>query len=174
MIILLSSVESTDIAPTLEVRGEVVIVNGEEFDFGILPAGYSLPRFSVDSPWFVDSTITRDHDGVLTLPIRFPYPADANETLRFPEPIIVTKDGPVDLPKYIAPEVPTYEDFPGPGDEDPNTGEFGSTDVVPEGYTVPPIDGLDGAASAGDDEGGTGSGIEETSGSSGTSDRGDQ
>ena len=174
MIILLSPVIAEEPPLILSIKGQVVTVNGEDFDFGIIPSGYTLPRGSVDSPWFAESVITRDHDGVLTLPIRFPYPEGAGEDMRFPAPILVTQDGPVGLPFYIAPEVPNLEDFPGPSGEDPDTGEFGSTDVVPDGYTVPSIDGLDGDPAAGDEEADSRVGVEEAGGSPVESDRGDR
>lgn len=174
MIINLSPVFS-DKVETLDllVQGEVITVNGEEFDFSVLPYGYTLPADAIESSWFT-GPVVRDHAGCLSVIIRFPHPYDADETLRFPEPVIVTKDGPVDLPIHVPKEAPVYEDFTGPSSEDPNTGELGGTGIVPEGYPVSAIDGLDGDPADGDEEGNSGSGTEETGGSPGTSDRGDR
>lgn len=174
MIIKLSPVPSEEAAPVVSVVDQGITINGEVFDFSIVPTGFILPRGSVDSPWFADSEIIRDHDGELTVTMRFPYPAGAGEDMCFPAPIIVTEDGPLDLPTYTPPEVPVYEDFTGPGPEDSETGGLGGTESESSGDPVPPIDGLDGDSTTGDHETGTPRSVEETGGSSVESDRGDE
>lgn len=172
MIINLSPTPSDEEAPVVVVTGQVITVNGEDFDFGIVPAGYTLPRGAVDSPWFENSEVIRDHDGNLTVTMRFPYPDGAGEDMRFPAPITVTEDGPLDLPTYTPPEVPNYEDIPRPGSENPDALGNRGPEYEPSVDPVPPIDGLDGDPAAGDPEADPGIGNEEAGGSPVESDRG--
>lgn len=52
--------------------------------------------------------------GVLAVTLLMPYDeATATDAIRFPEPVILTADGPVDIPTYhpaVLPETPTIED----------------------------------------------------------------
>lgn len=88
---------------TLDREGDVVYVNGEAFDFGPLQDGATLPWGAILSGWFTGQ-VDRIN-GELHLTIRLPHGPNAPVTTRFPEPITVTEDGPVDLPVYdILPE----------------------------------------------------------------------
>lgn len=82
-------------------EGDTLILNGEPFDFSPLAAGASLPAWAIASGWF-DGQVERV-DGQLELTIRLPHAANAPESTRFPKPITVTADGPVDLPAYDSP-----------------------------------------------------------------------
>lgn len=87
----------------INVEGDVVMVNGEEFDFSPLPDGATLPSGAVNSYWFAGD-VSRVN-GELRMTIRLPYGANAPEETRFPAPITVTEDGSVDIPIYdIVPE----------------------------------------------------------------------
>lgn len=174
MIINLSPTPADEEAPVVVVTGQVITINGEDFDFGVVPSGYTLPRGSVDSPWFENSEVIRDHDGLLTVTMRFPYPSGAGEDMRFPSPIAVTVDGQLDLPTYIPPEVPNYEDIPRPGSENPDALGNRGPEYEPSVDPVPPIDRLDGDSTTGDHETGTTGSDEETGGSSVESGRGDE
>jgi len=79
------------------VTGEVVTLNGEDFDFTPLEPGGSLPLEALNSPWFVRD-VQRDSTGELVLTLLFPHATDAPYDSRFPQPISVTGDGPVSLP----------------------------------------------------------------------------
>lgn len=93
---------------TLERRGDTLSLNGEEFDFGPLLEGATLPADAILSDWFL-GPVDRV-DGSLSLTIRLPHGPNAPESTRFPTPIVVDEDGPVDLPVYdLAPE-PMLED----------------------------------------------------------------
>ena len=83
---------------TLNVKkiGEALIVNGAELDFSRLPDGATLPRSAIDCPWIAGDV--QRVTGVLHVPLLLPIAADASEAARFPEPITVTTDGPVELP----------------------------------------------------------------------------
>lgn len=79
-------------------QGDILTVNGEEFDFSPLPDGATLPLEAIDSDWF--SGPVERIDGVLHVTLRLPHGANAPEATRFPEPITLTEDGPVSLPPH--------------------------------------------------------------------------
>ena len=92
---------------SLACRGDVLVINGVDYDFGPLPEGAVLPRDAVACEWLA-SDVTR-HGGVLHLtlilphgPILYPPPLEALPVL-FPAPVLVTEDGPVTLPLYMQP-----------------------------------------------------------------------
>ena len=68
----------------------------EVFDFSPLQDGDTLPRQAINSPWFADDV--KRIDGVLHVKLVFPHGAYAGEAARFPAPITVIQDGPVQLP----------------------------------------------------------------------------
>ena len=72
-------------------------LNAGELDFSQLPEGATLPQSAINSPWIADDV--RRIDGVLHVPLLLPLGPDASEAARFPVPIIVTQDGPVELPQ---------------------------------------------------------------------------
>lgn len=82
----------------LDREGDVLYVNGEAFDFGQLLEGATLPRKAVLSDWF-PGEVNRI-DGELHLTLRLPHGPNAPESTRFPVPIEVLEDGPVELPIY--------------------------------------------------------------------------
>lgn len=82
-------------------EGDTLILNGEPFDFSPLAPGASLPAEAIASEWFVGHV--ERVGGELELTIRLPHAANAPESTRFPVPITVTADGPVELPAYDSP-----------------------------------------------------------------------
>lgn len=78
------------------VSNDIIVLNGVVFDFTPLPEGGTLPRGSVESEWFVGD-VTRK-DGQIELTIILPHGFEASEAARFPEPLIVTTNGLVELP----------------------------------------------------------------------------
>lgn len=84
---------------TVTRAGDVLTLNGEALDFGPLPPGGTLPRDVIASPW-IAGDVTRDANGVLTVPLLLPHGPDAPEAVRFPEPLVVGGDGPVGLPCF--------------------------------------------------------------------------
>lgn len=76
--------------------GDAVVLNGEVLDFAPLPEGATLPSDAIDNPWIIGD-VTRK-DGQLELTLLFPHGAEASEAARFPEPLIVTENGNVELP----------------------------------------------------------------------------
>ena len=83
---------------TLQRAGDVLTINGEAYDFTPLQEGATLPRAAVDCAWLA-SDVERI-DGVLHLSLLLSHGACAPEQTRFPAPIELTGDGPVELPPY--------------------------------------------------------------------------
>jgi hypothetical protein len=92
----LSPVRSDEIAPLLLKQGALLTVNSEEFDFGFLADGDTLPSSAIISEHFC-SDVTRTGD-TIELTIRLPHGPDAPESVRFPQPILVEQDGLITLP----------------------------------------------------------------------------
>lgn len=90
----------------VSVSGEVVTVNGADFDLSPLEVGASISSAAFGVTYFL-GYITRDAAGELSFTLQFPQDAEASEDARFPLPISVTEDGPVMLPdpeKEVPPE----------------------------------------------------------------------
>lgn len=90
----------------LEKKGDVLIINGEEFDFSPLLEGATLPASSVSSAW-VSGDLERA-GGEISLNLTLPHGPNAPEETRFPVPIKVIVDGPISLPTYNI-EIPEDE-----------------------------------------------------------------
>ena len=82
---------------TVTKQGDVLTINGTNYDFNDLPDGGTLPADAVDSE-FVIGSVDRVN-GELELTLLLPHGADASEAARFPQPIIDPADGEVELPK---------------------------------------------------------------------------
>jgi hypothetical protein len=96
MIIKLSP-QRRDDTLTVTKAGDVLTINGMEYDFSQVPDGGLLPRDAVDCPWLA-SDVERV-DGELLLTLLLPHGADASEAARFPEPLTDVPDGEVELPQ---------------------------------------------------------------------------
>lgn len=73
------------------------MVNGTVYDFTQLTNGSTLPREAIDCEWICGNV--ERINGELVIPILLPHGPDASEQARFPEPLTVTNDGQVVLPK---------------------------------------------------------------------------
>jgi hypothetical protein len=91
-----------DTALTLHRAGDVLTLNGVAYDLSGIPEGATLPRDAVACDWLA-SDIERI-GGVLHLTLLLPHGADAPEATRFPAPLVLTGDGPVELPPYENPQ----------------------------------------------------------------------
>lgn len=78
--------------------GNVLKLNGEDFDFGQLVEGGTLPQQAIASKWFA-GPVSRV-DGELLITLILPHGANAPETTRFPQPLVVLVDGAIGLPVY--------------------------------------------------------------------------
>ena len=85
----------------LQRAGDVLILNGETFDFGPLPEGAILPAEAIDSDWFVGSV--ERIEGELHLTLLLPHGPHAPNATRFPAPLKVESDGPVVVPPWAEP-----------------------------------------------------------------------
>lgn len=92
----LSPVRADEIASAISKLGAALIIDSEEFDFGFLADGDTLPRSAITSGE-IHSDVTRVGD-TIELTIRLPHGPDAPESVRFPQPILVEQDGPITLP----------------------------------------------------------------------------
>jgi hypothetical protein len=82
---------------SLEKSGEVLTVNGEEYDFSPVEEGDILPREAVGCE-FLEHDVTRKN-GALQIHLIFPHGKDAPYEARFPTPIENPKDGIIRLPE---------------------------------------------------------------------------
>ncbi|WP_178087990.1 MULTISPECIES: hypothetical protein [unclassified Pseudomonas] len=98
---------------SVEVDGYAITINGATFDFSPLEKGYELSLEAIDSPLFADKAVM-SAEGVLSITLLMPYDeATATEAIRFPAPVTVTTNGPVDIPTdhpAQPPVTPTVED----------------------------------------------------------------
>ena len=101
MIINLLAQRNDDDQPTVTVTGDTITINGDSFDFSPLAEGSTLPSDAIDSEWIIGD-VTRT-DGEIVLSLLLPHGSRAPHETRFPEPITVTTDGPVELPIYNEP-----------------------------------------------------------------------
>ena len=103
----------------LEKQGDAVICDGVRYDFAPLPNGATLPASAVSGGWLADgSVVRRDLEGTLHLTAKLPHGPNAPEETRFPQPIIVSQDGPIALPPFdLAPEGDLPGDMIGEFDE---------------------------------------------------------
>lgn len=96
MIIILSPQRRDD---TLEVtkNGDVLKINGEDFDLSIMGDGDTLPYGAIDSIWFANNVEKIDNELVVTL--LFPNPWNYSQEQAFPVPLENVPDGPVAFPQ---------------------------------------------------------------------------
>jgi len=78
-------------------QGDVLTINGTDYDFTDLPDGGTLPAEAVDSE-FVIGSVNRAN-GEIELTLLLPHGPNASEAARFPRPILDPADGEVELPK---------------------------------------------------------------------------
>lgn len=92
--------------------GDVLVINGERFDFSPMEVGSALPAVAIDSHWFIGPVVRLVDELVLTL--LFPIPRNYSPAQAFPVDLINVPDGPVDFPKPLPePEIETHAgDFP--------------------------------------------------------------
>ena len=82
---------------TVVKQGDVLIVNGTEFDFSAMPEGATLPAEAIDSDLF--SGPVERISGEIVLTLTLPHGPNPSHAVAFPQPINVTADGPVELPR---------------------------------------------------------------------------
>lgn len=76
-------------------KGDKLTINGEVFDFSVIPDGASLPATAVSCDFVVGDVERKDGELVLTLML--PHGVNASEAARFPKPV-KPRDGRVEIP----------------------------------------------------------------------------
>lgn len=84
-----------------QIAGDVIIVNGEPFDFSKVEEGDVLPKEAIKSEWFA-SDVTRIN-GELEFSLVLPNPWNYSQAQAFPAPLFITKNGLLNLPKPLPP-----------------------------------------------------------------------
>jgi len=77
-------------------QGDVLVVNGTEYDFSLVPEGATLPAEAIDSDLF--SGPVERINGELVLTLTLPHGPNPSQAVAFPEPITVAEDGPIAIP----------------------------------------------------------------------------
>lgn len=93
------SPQRRDDALEVHKQGDVLTINGEEFDFSNLPNGATLPKEAIDSEWFA-SGVERVNGG-LSFTLILPHGPNPSENMAFPETIVNPPNGKVKLPEQI-------------------------------------------------------------------------
>jgi hypothetical protein len=109
MIIFLSPQRRDDML-TVSKSGDVLVVNGETFDFSKVGEGDTLPLAAIKSMWF-SGDVSRT-DGELSLTLLFPNPWNYSQEQAFPVPLLGVPDGTVVLPKPLPSDPPAEEQAP--------------------------------------------------------------
>lgn len=77
--------------------GDILTINGEPFDFSALLDGGELPADAISSD-FIAGPVRRE-DGEINITLILPHGANPPQHVAFPEPVIVTEDGPIGVPQ---------------------------------------------------------------------------
>ena len=83
----------------ISVKGDILTLNGEDFDFGPLPVGATFPKQAIPCKW-LEGDVERTTEGELLVPLFLPHGPKAPAETLFPSPILATSDGPVNLPEF--------------------------------------------------------------------------
>ncbi|HCP54608.1 MAG: hypothetical protein CMK72_00955 [Pseudomonadaceae bacterium] len=76
--------------------GDTLTIDGETFDFSLLPEGATLPLEAIFSEYF-SGPVSREGNE-LYIALRLPIGPDASDRQRYPAIMHVTQDGPVEIP----------------------------------------------------------------------------
>lgn len=83
---------------TLELTApDRIRVNGDLFNFAPLDEGDTLPASEVPCEWIVGDSVSRIN-GEINLTLILPHGPNPPKNIAFPEPIVVTENGPITLP----------------------------------------------------------------------------
>lgn len=78
-------------------QGDTLTINGEAFDFSVVPEGATLPASAVACP-YIAGDVERIA-GVLHLSLILPHGANPSQATAFPQPIINPANGVLELPQ---------------------------------------------------------------------------
>jgi hypothetical protein len=91
------SPQRRDDALVISKSGDVLTINGEVFDFSVIPDGAMLPAAAVSSV-YVAGNIERV-SGDLRLTLMLPHGENPPRHVAFPDPILNPPDGILELPQ---------------------------------------------------------------------------
>lgn len=84
----------------LSRQGDTLTINGDAFDFSLLPDGGMIEGDAIPSDWIAGKV--RRLDGEIHLTIILPHGANPPHHVAFPHAVTVTQDGPVAVPGEAA------------------------------------------------------------------------
>ena len=90
------SPQRSDEILALTKNGEVLIINGEEFDFAPIPEGATLPAHAIQSSWIIGSV--ERIDGEIVMTVRLPCGKNPSQAQAFPKELVDAEDGDIHLP----------------------------------------------------------------------------
>ena len=96
MIIKLSP-QRRDETLVISKKGDVLTINGEDYDFTLVPEGATLPAAAIQSP-FIAGDVVRT-GGTLIVPLVLPHGVEPSEAVAFPADIKANADGRITLPE---------------------------------------------------------------------------
>lgn len=89
---------------TLERAGDTLIINGDPVDLSGVVEGEPLDwDEAYDLHPMLAGPVART-DGVLSLTLTLPHGPNPSPAVAFPEPVTVTQDGPIEVPREPEPE----------------------------------------------------------------------
>lgn len=91
------SPQRRDDALVVEKLNDILTVNGEVFDFSTVGEGDTLPREAISSEFFAGPVERIGGEIVLTLLL--PHGPNPSAAVAFPETLVVTDNGTVELPQ---------------------------------------------------------------------------
>ncbi|TPN03800.1 hypothetical protein FJ973_29595 [Mesorhizobium sp. B2-1-3] len=97
------SPQRRDDALVLEKTGDRIRINGELFNFDGLADGDTIKLGNIPGGWFAGA-VTKT-DGEIHIVLTLPHGPNPSQAVAFPDPIVVTEDGPIAVPHDEAPDV---------------------------------------------------------------------
>ncbi|MFQ6350941.1 hypothetical protein ACQRBV_03115 [Pseudomonas sp. R11F] len=86
---------------TASLKGELLTVGEDVLDLSLIPEGYQVKASDIECDWLAPMSVIERSNGVLSLTLKLPVSGDSPESMRHPEPLAVTRDGPVSIPKAL-------------------------------------------------------------------------
>lgn len=96
MIIKLSP-QRRDDSLLVQKTGDVLRINGTDYDFSVVPNGATLPKDAITCD-LIAGDVERDINGVLTIPLLMPVGPTPTTEQAFPADIVDPADGEIVLP----------------------------------------------------------------------------
>lgn len=88
--------QRSEAALVVTKAGDVLDINGEPFDFSVIPDGATIPADDV-ACYFVIGEVSREA-GQIVLTMLFPHGPNPPPHVAFPAPLVDVPDGPVVFP----------------------------------------------------------------------------